>query len=888
MTPAMRQFYAMKEEHPDCVIFFRMGDFYETFGHDAEVVARELDIVLTSRGKDKDGEKMPLAGVPYHSAETYVSRLVARGYRVAICEQLEDPKKAKGIVKRGVVRVVTPGTVIDASMIASPSARYLMALSPDGKSGRWGLAFMDISTGEFFVEEVGGDTTGDGDAAPVLSEVERYHPHECITGTPLPDALTTRLSHAGVLVTLYRPEAFAPARARSLLLEHFGIRSLDCFGCEGMKAAVGAAGAALSYATETQYKSLTHITGLSVRAPADRMALDAITLKNLEITETMQGEGKEGTLLHLLDRTATSMGSRTMRQFLVNPLLSPAAIDARLDAVEFFYQDTTLRSDLRDVLKECADIERIAGRIAYGNATPRDLVTLKTSVETLPTIRTLLGGDLPDEIAEALGEVSDFSAVSALIDRAIVDDPPANTKNGGFIRDGYAPELDELREVSGSGKTWIAKFQQQERERTGIKSLKVKYNRVFGYYIDVTKPNLHLVPPEYERRQTTANGERFITPELKEKESLITHADERLLSLEAELFAALLAELNVYVPAFQETARAVGLLDVYAALAEVAVRNNYVRPTLDDSVRTEIKDGRHPVVEAMVPGTFVPNDTCLDGAGDQILILTGANMAGKSTYMRAVALVTVMAQVGSFVPAAAASIGIVDRVFTRVGASDDLASGRSTFMVEMQELANILNNTTDRSLIVLDEIGRGTSTVDGYSIAKAVLEFLHGTGAKGPRTLFATHFHRLIEVEKELRRVKNYHFAVKEAGGEVVFLRKIVPGATDRSYGIHVARLAGVPRVVTERAGEVLEETAQEVRSGGKAAQKYSAQMFLFPPQQEADPAPAPAPAPARAPARESPVLRALRDLDPDAMTPRSALEKLYELREMARKEGSA
>ncbi|QYZ80208.1 DNA mismatch repair protein MutS [Methanofollis formosanus] len=880
MTPAMQQFYAMKEEHPDCIIFFRMGDFYETFGPDAEVVARELDIVLTSRGKDKDGEKMPLAGVPYHAAETYVSRLVAKGHRVAICEQLEDPKKAKGIVKRGVVRVVTPGTVIDASMIASPGARYLMALSPDGKSGRWGLAFLEVSTGEFFVEAVGED----GDIAPVLSEVERYHPHECITGTPLPDALSTRLSQAGVLLTPYRPETFAPARARSILLEHFRTPSLDGFGCGGdeMKAAVGAAGAALSYATETQYKPLTHITGLSVRAPADRMALDAITLRNLEITETMQGEGKEGTLLHLLDRTATSMGSRTMRKFLVNPLISPAAIDARLDAVAFFHRDAGLRSDLRDALRGCADIERIAGRIAYGNATPRDLVTLRASVETLPTVRALLGGDLPERIADALAGVSDFSAVSALIARAVVDDPPANLKNGGFIRDGYAKELDDLREVSGSGKNWIAEFQQQERERTGIKSLKVKYNRVFGYSIEVTKPNLHLVPPEYERRQTTANGERFITPELKEKEAMITHADERLLGLEAELFADLLTTLAADVPAFQETARAVGLLDVYAALAEVAVRNNYVRPSLDDSVDTEIRDGRHPVVEEMVPGTFVPNDTRLDGAGDQILIITGANMAGKSTYMRAVALITVMAQVGSFVPAAAASVGIVDRVFTRVGASDDLASGRSTFMVEMQELANILNNTTARSLVVLDEIGRGTSTVDGYSIAKAVLEYLHGTGAKGPRTLFATHFHRLIEVEKELERVKNYHFAVKETGSEVVFLRKIVPGATDRSYGIHVARLAGVPRAVTERAGKVLEETEQEARNGGKTGRKHSAQMFLFSNPPQDDPAPAPAPV------EESPVLKALRDLDPDAMTPRVALEKLYELRDMARKEGSA
>lgn len=864
MTPAMRQFYAMKEKHPDCIIFFRMGDFYETFGDDAGVVSRELDIVLTARGKDREGERMPLAGVPYHAAETYISRLVSKGYRVAVCEQIEDPKKAKGIVKRDVVRVITPGTVIDASMIASPGARYLMALCPDGP--KFGLAFLDISTGEFFVEECAGDR----DFSAVLSEVERYRPQECIVGPSLPDGLEGRLADLEVLVTRFREDAFARSAACDLLLGHFKTLSLDGYGCAGLDAAVRAAGAALAYATETQYSALSHITGLSVRAPADRMMLDAITLRNLEITETIRGEGKEGTLLHVLDRTRTAMGSRTLRSHLVNPLISAARIDARLDAVEYLSQNTAVRTDLRDLLKQCADIERIAGRIAYGNATPRDLVTLAASLGCVAGIRGLFPEEAPGEITDALGRLGDFAGVIDLIDRAIADDPPANLKNGGAIREGYSAELDDLHRLSGSGRTWIAEFQQTERERTGIKSLKVKYNRVFGYTIEITKPNLHLVPDDYDRRQTTANGERFTTPALKEKEALIASADERLLSLETELFAGLLGTLAASVAAFQETARAVGVLDLHAALADVALRNAYVRPELDDGLKTVIRDGRHPVVEEKTAGTFIPNDTLLDSEGDQILIITGANMAGKSTYMRAVALITVMAQMGSFVPASYASIGLVDRVFTRVGASDDLSSGRSTFMVEMQELANILNNVTERSLVVLDEIGRGTSTIDGYSIAKAVLEYLHGGRGRGPRTLFATHFHQLIDVEGSLKRVKNYHFAVKETGSDVVFLRKIIPGATDKSYGIHVARLAGVPAKVTQRAEKILQETVDAVSSPDAKGRRYT-QMLLI------------SDAPVT---RPSPVVEELKKLDPDTLTPRTALEKIYELRRIAGEEG--
>ncbi|TAJ44036.1 DNA mismatch repair protein MutS [Methanofollis fontis] len=870
MTPAMRQFYTMKEKHPDCIIFFRMGDFYETFGHDAEVVARDLDIVLTARGKDREGNRMPLAGVPYHAAETYISRLVSKGHRVAVCEQIEDPKKVKGIVKRDVVRVITPGTVIDESMIGSAHARYLMALCQDGGRRRVGMAFLDISTGEFFVEER--DADGE-DMGVVLSEVERYRPQECIA-VSVPPALERRLSEEGVVVTTFREEAFEPARARTALLEHFGTHSLEGFGCEeGMDTAVRAAGAALIYATETQFTALSHITGLSVRLPAEQMALDAITLKNLEVTATIRGEGKEGTLLHVLDRTKTAMGSRTLRDRLVNPLLSVAGINRRLDAVEYFCGNTAVRTGLRDLLRGCADIERIAGRIAYGNATPRDLINLMTSLDAVSGIRTFLPDDVPPEIADACGALGDFSDVIDLIGRAIVDEPPANLKNGGVIRGGYSPDLDELRGLSGSGRSWIAEFQQSERERTGIKSLKVKYNRVFGYSIEVTKPNLHLVPPEYERRQTTANGERFTTPALREKETIITNADERLLSLEAELFAGLIQTLAGYTGGFQETGRAVGVLDVHAALAGVALHNAYSRPEITDNTKTIIRDGRHPVVEEMTPGAFVPNDTLIDGGGDQVLIITGANMAGKSTYMRAVALITIMAQIGSFVPASYASIGLVDRVFTRVGASDDLASGRSTFMVEMQECANILNNVTDRSLVVLDEIGRGTSTIDGYAIARAVLEYLHGSGRQGPRTLFATHFHQLIEVEGSLKRVRNFHFAVKETGSEVIFLRKIIPGATDKSYGVHVARLAGVPAKVTKRAEGIIRDIGNGAASSGKGGPKYT-QMLLI----SDNPAPP----------VHNPAVEALRRIDPDTLSPRQALEKIYELRKLAgNEEGS-
>lgn len=861
-TPAMRQYYSAKAQYPDAVIFFRMGDFFETFGEDAGVVARELDITLTARGKDKNGDRMPLAGVPHHAADGYIARLVARGYKVVICDQVEDPKTAKGVVKREVTRVITPGTLIDSSMLASAGAHYLMAVAPDRKE-TFGLAFLDVSTGEFFVSS----GSGGRDYADLVSEVVRYRPTEAIVPESLADALPARLEALGVTVSRYRDDAFETDAAYEHLRGQFGTATLDGYGCAGIPGAIAAAGAALLYAQETQQSPLSHISGLATRVPSGNMALDAITLRNLEITAGIRGEGDATTLLSALDVTETSMGSRTMRSFLIAPLLGKEAIEARLDAVEWFVRHAIERQALRATLGNFADIERIAGRIAYGNAGPRDLATLGDSLAAVPDVKELFGADAPALVREALDAMSDHAAVVDLIGRAIVDEPPARAAAGGMIREGFNAKLDELRHLATSGKDWIAEFQQQERERTGIKSLKVGYNRVFGYYIEVTRPNLPLVPPEYERRQTTANGERYTIPELREKEAMIATAEERLTALEAEIYAELIRTLTAEVAGLQATARAVGLLDVYAALAEVAARYGYTRPVIEENGRIVIRDGRHPVVERHLPAPFVPNDTELDSAGDQIMIITGANMAGKSTYMRAVALCCIMAQMGSFVPARHATVGIVDRVFTRVGAFDDLASGQSTFMVEMLELANILNNATARSLVILDEIGRGTSTLDGCSIARAVVEFLHGKAVAGPRTLFATHFHDLVDLEGTLKRVKNFHFAVKDTGTDVVFLRKIIPGATDRSYGVHVAHLAGIPKKVTDRAMELLKEASTRELPAGVRAPRYT-QMLLVDPGEGV--------------VAENPAVGELKRLNPDEMTPIEALNALCRLQRLA------
>ena len=867
LTPAMEQYRSFKEQYPDAILFFHIGDFYETFGPDAELVSRELDIALTSRSKDRSGNRIPLAGVPHDAGEGYIGRLVGKGYRVAVCEQVEEPTQAKGIVKRAVVRVVTPGTAIDPGMVEPIGSRYLAGIWSDGKNDQAGLAFLDTSTGEFFLSACGTS----GGLADLKSEIVRYRPTEAVIPSALPDPLKALLKSEGIVLTLAGDEAFQLASATKTLLDHFHVESLAGYGCDPYPDAVRAAGAALQYAKETMHSPLGHITGLSVRIPSRTMLIDAITLRNLEIFENIRTHERQGTLLSTLDLTGTAMGRRELRRRLAAPLLSVEAINRRLDAVEYFQSEAGKRRELRDLLGRCADVERIAGRIAYGNAGPRDLVALRDLLGQIPKIRALFekGGARPvQSILESLETLLDLRELAGLITRAIADDPPAMVRQGGVIREGYSRDLDELRALSRNTKDWVVDLQQKERERTGIRSLRVSYNQVFGYYIEVTRANLHLVPAHYTRKQTTAGGERFIIDELAEKGAQIASAEEKILALEGELYTALVGSLQADIPLLQTMARGLADLDVGSTLAEVAQVNGYSRPVLEGSLRLGIREGRHPVVERSLGGRFVPNDTLMDGNGDQVLIITGANMAGKSTYMRGVALIAILAQMGSFVPAAHATVGLIDRVFTRVGAFDDLASGQSTFMVEMLELANILNSMTERSLVILDEIGKGTGTLDGYSIARAVLEFLHGRAPPGPRTLFATHFHEIVGVEAELRRVKNYHFTVKETGKDVIFLRRLVPGATDRSYGIHVARRAGIPRKVTDRAAEIL--TSVQKGEDGRAGRPKRYTQVLFVDSPETEP-------------RDETVIRELMDLKPDGLSPIQALEALYALQKRVR-----
>lgn len=894
MTPAMRQYYEAKQAYPDTLIFFRMGDFYESFGEDAKTIAKELEITLTARGKDKSGERMPLAGIPYHAIDTYLPRLINKGYKVAICEQLEDPKKAKGVVKRGVVRVVTPGTAIDSSMFSDASNNYLMAVAGReiGKSGKHaekeieiGVSFLDISTGEFLTTQFRDSESFE----KLLSELARMRPSECI----LPPSLYGNSDLAERLRTQTIVQEFAPdisgaKEAGERLKTHFKVATLEGMGCENLDFAVYSACAALEYAQTTQMRELTHINTLRTYSNSEFMILDSVTLRNLEIVKNVRDEGDENSLYRVLNSTKTPMGSRILKKWFLKPLLSVEKINHRLDAVQELSANPLLRYDIRNWLSEVRDIERLVGRVVYGNSNARDLVSLKKSLEALPSVRDSLLDKVEsenlNEIAVGLASFSELENLTEIIDRAIVDEPPLSVREGGMIKSGYSEELDELKDIASNSKQWIANFQQKERERSGIKSLKVGYNKVFGYYIEVTNANSSQVPDDYIRKQTMSNAERFFTPELKEKESLILTANEKAIALEYEIFTEIVQTLSAHSKELQETAERIGTLDVFADLAEVAENNNYIRPQLTDDCKILIRDGRHPVVENTVHGGFVPNDTEVDCKENQFLLVTGPNMAGKSTYMRQIALIAIMAQVGSFVPASYASIGIIDQVFTRIGAFDDLASGQSTFMVEMVELANILNNASPRSLVLLDEIGRGTSTYDGYSIAKAVVEFLHNRGKVGVRALFATHYHQLTALEEKLKRVKNYHIAVKEEGHELVFLRKIVPGATDRSYGIQVARLAGVPEKVIERANEILKELerenvleeAEDDNNGKKRKSKATArytQMMLFDPGNNGENS--------AEVNRPSPVETALRKLNVEEMTPIEALNKLHELKRL-------
>ncbi len=794
-TPMMAQYRQIRRELPeDTILFFRLGDFYEMFFDDAKTAADILDITLTKR------HNTPMCGVPYHAASGYLERLVRAGKKVAICEQIEDPATAKGVVKRDVTRIVTPGTILDEVTLEGNQNNFLAGLFRSREC--FGLAMLDLSTGEFWIEET-------DEVASVQANLSRYAPAECIVAEEQMDDPVfgeLGLEATNTLLTAGEDWTFENTSAVDFLLRHFDVHSLEGFGCPSMTAAIGAAGAVLYYVKTELRRNLSHVRNLRVKNPADYMLMDETTATNLELVAPINSnrQAYKATLLHVLDSTCTAMGGRLLREWLLRPLNSLEQIQARHDAVELMVSSQAYLRSLRDILGDIKDVERLISRIGSTSGNPRDVRAMGVSLQQMPMVKALLNGK--GTILEQLGEqITALPDLVALIDSAIVDEPPLNMKDGGIIRPGYHGELDELREAATQGRKWLADYQASEMERTGIKSLKVRHNKVFGYYIEVSKANLDLVPEDYIRKQTLVNAERFITPELKEYENKILGAQERSIGLEQEIFTEIRRQAVTHLETIQRNALAIAQVDVLAAFAERALSNNYARPHMTDDGRIHIRDGRHPVVERMPDAErFVPNDTALDRETHQLIIITGPNMAGKSTYIRQVALITIMAHMGSFVPAASSEIGIVDRVFTRVGASDDLARGRSTFMVEMQETANILNNATPRSLIVLDEIGRGTSTFDGISIAWSVAEFLCRNETMRAKTLFATHYHELTDLALTLPNVQNFSVLVKEKGHSITFLRKIVPGAADKSYGIQVARLAGLPDEVIERASDIL------------------------------------------------------------------------------------
>ncbi len=800
----MGQYLQAKRAHPDCIVLFRMGDFYEMFGEDAREGAALLDLVVTSR--DREEPKMPMAGVPHHALEQYLGRLLKAGRKVAICEQMEDPSKAKGIVRREVTRVVTPGTVFDPGLLDDRANNFLAAVVR--LDGRFAVALADVSTGEFQALEVlGGE-------AEVALELLRARAAEVIApaGAPYVELLSRALSaQGGPPVAAWRAEAFHPAVAGELLRQRFALATLEGLGIEEGSAAAAAAGAALAYVEASQMGKPSALRPPRPVSSASFLDMDPVTQRNLELIANLRDGSTKGTLVSLLDRTATPMGGRLLRGWLQRPLLDPAAIGARQGAVAFLFDNAMLRERLRRELAGVRDLERLTSRTSAGYATPRDLTALRASLAAVASVKEALSGgggaarDRGPLLRELIGRLDDLPPLRTELDRAVVDDPPATATEGGLIRPGYSEELDKIKGDSKGARDWVNGLQARERERTAIKTLKVGYNRVFGYYIEVSRGQAASVPPDYERRQTLANAERYVTPDLKRHEELVLSADEQAGEVEKRLFDGLVARVASAAPAALDTAGAVAGIDTLLSLASAAADRGYVRPTVDVTSSLVIRDGRHPVVEvSRLEGDFVPNDTLLDTEKNQLMVITGPNMAGKSTYMRQVALIAIMAQVGSFVPAQEARVGVVDRILTRVGATDYVTAGQSTFMVEMVETARILNLATARSLVLLDEIGRGTSTFDGLSIAWAVAEWLHDGAGAHPRTLFATHYHQLTDLERDHPRVVNYHLTAREHEGGIVFLRRLMPGSTDKSYGIQVARLAGIPDGVLRRASEVL------------------------------------------------------------------------------------
>ena len=817
-SPMMQKYLETKEQYKDCILFYRLGDFYEMFFDDAITAARELEITLTGKDCGQE-ERAPMAGVPHHAAEMYISRLIAKGYKVAICEQLEDPKTAKGIVKRGVIKVVTPGTIIDSNMLEERKNNYIMSIYKTGIY--FGISVCDISTGEFYVAEI-----KDNSNFPLLlDELARYSPSELVVNSMMAECqeeMSKIKERFNCYITRFQ-DKFFEGKPDTIGLR-FNVLDTNQRKIENLQEktlAVNAINALIEYIEQTQMTSLDHLNKIVVYQISKYMSLDINARRNLEITEKMRDKSKKGTLLWVLDKTSTSMGGRLLRRWLNDPLIDTLEINKRLDAVKALKDDIMLRGDVIENLKKVYDIERLASKMAYGNANARDMITLKNSLQKLPALKQVLTHCQAPMLKEQNDNIDELQDIYELIDKAIVEDPPMTVKDGGVIKLGFDEEIDKLKTATTEGKNWIIALEAEEREKTGIKNLKVGFNKVFGYFIEVTKSNLGQVPERYIRKQTLTNAERYITEDLKNLENQILGAEEKVVNLEYNAFVQIREEIARNIKRLQLSAMSVATLDVLTSFAQVAEDLNYCMPTVDNSGIIDIKGGRHPVIEKMLgAGAFVDNDTYLDKEENRLSIITGPNMAGKSTYMRQVALITLMAQVGSFVPAQEAHIGVVDKIFTRVGASDDLSMGQSTFMVEMMEVATILKEATANSLVILDEIGRGTSTYDGLSIAWAVAEYIADKEKCGAKTLFATHYHELTELENQLDGIKNYSIAVKEKGEDIIFLRKIVRGGTDESYGIHVARLAGVPKPVTQKANEILKNLERKSILSGKKVEK--------------------------------------------------------------------
>jgi DNA mismatch repair protein MutS len=849
VTPLRKQYLQIKKRFPEVIVFFRLGDFYETFDEDARITSRELEIVLTSREMGK-GQKVPLAGIPYHALDNYLSRLISRGYKVAICEQMTAP--GKGLVERDVIRVVTPGTVIEPGMLSDRSNNYLVSLVAE--KGKAGIAFADITTGEFAVSQIPPEK--------VLDEIARLNPAEIV----VPKSSTFEFPESARNITKFDDYYFERDIAGQALLEHLAVSSLEGFGCASLPLAIRAAGAIIGYLRENQKAALALLTRLSTYHIESFMTLDVHSIHNLEIYSSLRWGTPAGSLLATIDMTKTSMGGRLLKKYLGQPLLDLEALEKRQDAVEWFFSNTLVRGSVIELLSDMPDMERIINRVRSNSVNTRELIALKHALEKMSQIRELLTGK--KSLPELTASLKPCPDVVDLIAKSIADQPAVNFDHGGVIRQGYSDELDKVRSIAHDARQFLAGLEKKEKERTGIKSLKLGYNRVFGYYIEVSQSNLASVPSDYVRRQTLANGERYYTPQLKEYESLILNAQERMVELEKSIFVQVCGQIAESGEKILASAMALAGIDVFSALAELAARYGYVRPQLNNGDAIVIRGGRHPVVEcALGSGAFTPNDTFLSCKDNQLIVLTGPNMAGKSTYLKQVALIVLLAQTGSFVPAHEAEIGIVDRIFTRIGAQEDIAAGQSTFMVEMIEVANILNNATARSLLILDEVGRGTSTYDGLSIAWAVIEHIHNNTRLRARTLFATHYHELVELASSLPRVKNFNMAVAEEEGKVIFLRRVVPGGADRSYGIHVAQLAGLPKAVIHRAEEILLELEKE-QAGRKTDVTIEKdgdqplQLSIF--------------------GMESKVEEEIKALDIDSLSPIEAINKLYDLKKKA------